>query len=102
MASLKLYLTIPETLARKIKAEKEQDSYFTLQEVILNTLRQKYKTHTREEGNENYEVRSKKTEARRNKKETRGRPKKFNDEQFLTRPKNKPIFTLKKGKKYMY
>ena len=70
---MKITLTIPEPLAKKIKAEKEQDSYFSLQEVILNTLRQKYHTTTT------------------NNNTTRaGRPKRFHPEDLLTK---KRIFT---------
>ena len=40
--SLKISLTLPESLVRKLEQEKELYSYFSLQEIIVDTLRNRF------------------------------------------------------------
>ena len=67
MASEKLILTIPEQIFKKVKEEKEKFSYSSVQQVIIDILRDKY--------------------LKEMKKEKRGRPKKLDEMKILTRKK---------------
>lgn len=77
MASKKIILSVPENIMKKLKYEKVAYSYNSIQEIILEALREKY-------------FRQKEKSA-----ETRGRPRKLDEARILTAKK---IFS-KKGVK---
>lgn len=67
MTSKKVMLSVPDKLLKDLEKEKEKYAYASVQEIILETLREKlYKS-------------------KQPKKEKRGRPRKFDDVEFLTR-----------------
>ena len=70
----KLLLSVPDQILKKLEAEKEKYAYSSVQEVILETLRDKLFVGAEPE------------------KETRGRPKKIREAKILTRKK---IFSKK-------
>ena len=71
MKKKRVLLTLSEKILKELKKEKEDFGYNSIQEVILDILREKlFKNKTE--------------------KETRGRPKKFDAVKFLT--SKKPMF----------
>jgi len=77
MASERITLRIPEQISRKLNVEKQKYSYNSIQDVILEMLRDRLFIEPKPE------------------RETRGRPKKIREEKILTRKK---IFS-KKGER---
>lgn len=65
----KVLLSVPDQILKKLEAEKEKYAYSSIQEVILEVLRDKLFVADEPE------------------KETRGRPKKIREEKILTRKK---------------
>ncbi len=80
MAQKKITLTIPEPLLNKLKQEKQKFSYNSLQEIIIDTLREKYLRNSLA-----------------SKEHKRGRPPKIREENVLRR---KNIFKWKGGEKF--
>lgn len=80
MASERITLRIPEQILRKLNAEKQKYSYNSIQEVVLEVLRDRLFVEAEPE------------------RETRGRPKKISEEKILTRKK---IFSKKGGPIYI-
>ena len=70
----RILLSVPEQILKKLEAEKEKYAYSSIQEVILEALRDKLFVEAEPE------------------KETRGRPKKIREEKIITRKK---IFSKK-------
>jgi hypothetical protein len=70
--SKRLILSIPESMYDKIKQEKEKYCYFSMQEAILNILREKFYMHQQKD-------KSAATE--------RGRPHKLDPMKIITRKK---------------
>ena len=70
----RILLSVPDQILKKLEAEKEKYAYTSIQEVILELLRDKLFIQAEPE------------------KETRGRPKKISEEKILTRKK---IFSKK-------
>lgn len=70
----RILLSVPEQILKKLESEKEKYAYSSIQEVILEMLRDKLFIEAKPE------------------KETRGRPKKIREEKILTRKK---IFSKK-------
>ena len=75
MASQKLTLSIPEPILNKLKQEKQKYAYTSIQEIIIDALRDKF-----------YFQKGKKEKTKR------GRPRKLNEMKTLTRKK---IFSKK-------
>ena len=75
MASSKITLAIPEPILKELKKDKNKFSYTSLQQVIIDVLRDKYMRDLSKEGK-------------------RGRPRKFDEMKFLTAKK---IFDKKGG-----
>lgn len=65
----KLLLSVPDQILRKLESEKEKYAYSSIQEVILEALRDKLFIEAEPQ------------------KETRGRPKKIREEKIITRKK---------------
>jgi len=62
----RILVSVPDRMMKKLEAEKERCAYFSLQEVILQILRERmFKEDDK-------------------KKETRGRPKKLDEKKILT------------------
>ena len=75
MPSEKILLSIPEPILKKLKEEKQKYAYTSIQEIIIDALRDKF-----------YFQKGKKEKTKR------GRPRKLNEMKILTRKK---IFSKK-------
>jgi len=86
---MKITLTIPEALYKKIEEDKSANAYTNIQEVIIQKLREEYYTTSNKnqtpERNNGKEEGSKKTEVKSEKKEMRGRPKGINPIDIFTK-----------------
>lgn len=71
MPSKQIILTLPEKIFNKLKKEKQDYGYLSVQEIILEVLRKEFFKNKSE-------------------KETRGRPEKFDVVKFVT--SKKPMF----------
>jgi hypothetical protein len=67
--SKRILLSIPKPILNKLEAEKQKYAYSSIQQIIIDTLRDKFYSKVKEG------------------KTTRGRPKKIREEKILTRKK---------------